>query len=107
QLPEGPSCEPVVVVAVENDGRCRRDARFSEQFLECGGLREIAANGVLQLRLPVPGDGAVHVALIVGGGVDVDFYDAEARVFRVSSHPFGGDEYFWMCIVRHSVSLSR
>jgi hypothetical protein len=45
------------------------------------------------------------MALIVGGGVDVDFNNAKARVFRVSGHPFGGYEYFWMRIVRHSVPL--
>ena len=68
-------------------------------------LREVALNGVLQLGLPVPGNGAFDVALIVGGGVDVNFDDAEARVFRVSGYPFGGYEYFWMRIVRHGVLL--
>ena len=106
QLPECPRGKPVVVVAVEDDSRLRRDSGFAEQFLEGGRRREIAADGVLQFGLPVPGNGAVHMALIVGGRVNVNFYNADAGVFRVSGNPFGGYEYFWMRIVRHNVSLS-
>jgi hypothetical protein len=47
------------------------------------------------------------MALIVGRGVDIDFDDANAWIFCVRGHPFGGDENFWMYVVRHGVSPSR
>src|SRR6202043_2467397 len=65
QLPKRPGREPVVVVAVENNGSFRRDPGVTEQYLKLGWLREIAANCVLQFGLPIPGNRTAHMALIV------------------------------------------
>src|SRR4029077_11049481 len=69
QLPEGVGGEPVVVVAVEKDGGVAADAGLAEEALELGSFDEIAANGILKLGLPVPGDGAGDVPLVVSGGI--------------------------------------
>ena len=79
QLPESPRGKPIVVVAVENDGGVRRDSRFAEQLFKRLRICQVAADGVLQFGLPIPGDGAVDVPLVVRGGVDVDFDEAEVR----------------------------
>src|SRR5271155_4830112 len=70
QLPEGVGGEPVVVVAVKEDDGVFANTGFAEQALEFGLFDEIATDRVLELGLPVPGNGAGNVALVVGRGVN-------------------------------------
>ena len=105
QLPKSPRRKPVVVVTIENNSGLRRDARVAQQLLEGSGLCQIAANGILQFRLPVPSDSARNVPLIVGRRVDIDFHETNPGVFRVRGHPFRGDQNFRMSIVSHNVPL--
>ena len=51
--PEGVGGEPVVVVAIEDDGSIRRDARFGEQAVEFILGEDVAVDLILQLRFPV------------------------------------------------------
>ena len=53
---------------------------------------DVAADAVGQLARPVPGDGARDVALVVGGGVDVDLDEADVRVVEMGLRPGGVDE---------------
>jgi hypothetical protein len=46
------------------------------------------------------------VSLIVAGGVNVNFDDADATILGVRGNPVGGYENFRMSIVRHGLSLS-
>ena len=63
-----------------------------QQFLEAGPVDEVAADGVLQLGLPVDLHGARDVPGVVGGGVLVDLDEDQAGGGQVLLCPFGGDE---------------
>src|SRR2546425_10159006 len=89
QLPEGVSREPVVVVAIEKDGGVVGNAGGAEKSFESGLVDQVAAHAILQLGLPVPGDGAGDVALVVGGGVHVNFDEAEIGGIEILSGPIG------------------
>src|SRR6266568_91219 len=89
QLPEGVSGEPVVVVAIEQNGGVIGNAGGAEKFLQGGFVDQVAPDVVLELGLPVPSDGAGNVALVVGGGVDVDFDKAEIGGIEIVSGPIG------------------
>ena len=92
QLPVGPGGEPVVVVAVEHDRRVGSDAALREQRAEVLAAGDVAADAVGQLAGPVPAHGARDVALLVGGGVDVDLDEADGRIVEVGFRPVGRDE---------------
>src|SRR6266404_173603 len=89
QLPEGVSGKPVVVVAVEKDGGVIGNAGGAEKPFESGLVDQVAADAVLELGLPVPGDCAGDVALVVGGGVHVDFDEADIWGIEILSGPIG------------------
>ena len=93
QLPERPRGEPVVVVAVEHDGRLVVDAGAPEQLFELLHRHDVADERVAQLGRPVPAGGARHVSLIVRGRIDIHFDDADARVGGMLRDPVGGDEH--------------
>jgi hypothetical protein len=59
---------------------------------------DVAADAVGQLAGPVPADGAGDVALVVGGGVDVDLDEADRRIVEVGSGPVGRDEDVVLCV---------
>jgi hypothetical protein len=54
--------------------------------------------------LPVPGECAGDKALVVSGGIHVDFDEADVRIFGVRGHPFGADQNLRVSIPRHGVS---
>src|SRR5437899_1647191 len=89
QLPEGVGGEPVVVVAIEQDGGVVGNAGRAKKLFESGLVDQIAADVVLELGLPIPADSAGDVALIVGGGVDVHFDQTEIGGVQVLSDPIG------------------
>ncbi len=89
QLPKGVGGEPVVVVAIEQDGGVVGNARGAQKFFEGGLVDQIAADVVLELGLPVPTDSAGDVSLVVGGGVHVDFDEAEIGGIEIASSPIG------------------
>src|SRR6266481_939981 len=94
QLPESVSGEPVVVVAIKKDGGVVGNAGGAEKPFESGLVDQVAADAVLELGLPVAGDRAGDVALVVGGGVHVDFDEAEIGGIEILSGPIGGNENF-------------
>src|SRR6202521_5286 len=89
QLPEGVGGEPVVVVAVEKDAGAVGNAGSAEKFFESGLVNQITADVVLKLGLPIPSDGAGDVSLVVGGGVHVDFDEAEIGRIKILRGPIG------------------
>ena len=101
ELPERPGGEPVVVVAIEDDGGIRRDAAAAEQGFHLVAGNDVADDVMLQLALPVPGDGAGDVALLVGGGVHVHLHQPDAGVAAVFGHPLGGYQGFGMRVFGH------
>jgi hypothetical protein len=56
---------------------------------------------VLELGLPIPADSTWDVALIVGGGVDVNFDEAEIRGIQVVCDPFGRNQNFGVFVLGH------
>src|SRR5581483_7113450 len=84
--------EPVVVVAVEDDVRVRRDAALAEQVLQSLLARDVARDLVLQVLPPVPADRAGDVPLLVVARVDVDLDQTNSLVGGVVSGPLGADE---------------
>ena len=107
QQPEEPRGEPVVVVAVDDDGRVLRDAALGEELLELLLVEEIAHRLLLQIGLPVHADRARRVTLVVGRRVDVDLEDAHVRILRMLREPVGLDESFGMRVlgIRHGITL--
>ena len=92
EVPVGVGGEPVVVAAVEDDGVVVGDAALGQQGLEALLVDEVAADRVLEVRGPVELDGALDVALVVGGGVLVDLDEDDAVGVEVVLDPLGGDE---------------
>ncbi len=92
QLPERPRREPIVVVAVQNNGRLVVDAALPEQFFELLHWDDVADERVAELGRPVPAHGAGNVALVVRRRVNVNLDDAHARVVAVLGDPLGRDE---------------
>jgi hypothetical protein len=92
QLPVRPGGEPVVVVAVEDDRRIGSDPARREELAEVLPAGDVAADSIGELAGPVPADRARDVALVVGGGVDVDLDEADGRVVEVGPGPVGVDQ---------------
>jgi len=88
-LPEGVRGEPVVVVAIEKNCRVIGNAGGAQKSFKGGLVNEIAADVVLELGLLVPTDGAGDVSLVVGGGVHVNFDEAEIGRIEIVSGPIG------------------
>ena len=65
---------------------------------------QIAADVVLQLRLPVPAHCSRDVALIVGRGIDVHFHQPNLGVVQMFRHPLRGDQHFRMRVLSHVTS---
>ena len=65
---------------------------------------QIAANIVLQLRLPVPSHRSRDVALVVARGVHIHFHQPYLRIVQVFRHPLGGDQHFRMRVLSHVTS---
>ena len=89
QLPEGPGRKPVVVVAVKHDRRVVINPGLSEQCLELRLGDDVADEGVAQLGGPVPARRTGHMPLIVSGGIDVNFNDADICVVGMPGNPVG------------------
>ena len=66
--------------------------RERQQCLELRLVDEVAAHLVLEVGGPVELDGALDVALVVGGRVLVDLDEDDLRVVEMVLHPLGGDE---------------
>ena len=92
EVPVGVRGEPVVVAAVQDHRVVVADALAGQQLLEAGPVDEVAADGILQVGLPVQLDGARQVAGVVGGGVLVDLDEDQPGGGQVLLGPFGGHE---------------
>jgi hypothetical protein len=92
EVPVGVGGEPVVVAAIEHHRVVVADAALGEQRLELLLVDEVATDLVLQVGGPVELDGALDVALVVGGGVLVDLDKDDAGGVEVVLDPLGGDE---------------
>ena len=90
--------EPVIVVAVNNHGVVGRDAGAADQFFECFAADDVAANLVLELRLPVEADRAGDMAGVVGLGIDVNLDEFDVWFAEVFFDPIGRNEDFRMCV---------
>src|SRR5215471_6607752 len=90
--PVGVSREPVVVVAVEDDGGLRQHSAAAEQGLECCAGGNVAHGLVLELALPVPPNGTANVARVIGGRVHVDLDQPRGGRAQVLGHPLGADD---------------
>jgi len=80
QLPKRIRRKPVVIVAIEQDGRIVRNPRRAQQPLQLRLLNQVAPHVVLELRLPVPAHRAGNVPLIKRGRVHVHFHKPDLRV---------------------------
>ena len=86
--------EPVVVAAVQDDGVVVADAAVGQQRLELGLADEVATYLVLEVHRPVELDGALDVALVVGGGVLIDLDKDDTLLAGMLGDPITVDEYF-------------
>jgi hypothetical protein len=89
EVPVGVGGEPVVAVAVEDDGVLVGDPVGAHQLGEGLGAEEVAGLLVLEVLLPVKADRAGDVGLGVEGGVLVDLDDLDVVVIEVRGDPVG------------------
>ena len=93
EKPEEPRREPVVVIAVRDDGRCRRDPILCKQLLELALLDEVPDRMLLQVRPPVESDRTRDVTLVIRGGVDIHLERADVGVLGMVGEPICLDEH--------------
>jgi hypothetical protein len=93
QVPVGVRGEPVVLVAVEHDGRLVADPALAEELLEPLLLDEVALDGVLQVLLPVQLHRTGDVSVFVQIRVLVDLRHDDVLVVQVLRQPVRGDEH--------------
>ncbi|HET9163295.1 MAG TPA: hypothetical protein VFN89_07635 [Solirubrobacterales bacterium] len=93
EVPVGVGGEPVVAVAVEDDGVVVGDAAAPHQLAEGLGVEEVPADLVLEVCLPIKADRAGDVALKVEGRVLIDLDDPDRVVVEVLGDPVGIDQY--------------
>ena len=101
QLPQSVRREPVVVVAVKQNGRVVRNSRRAQQRLQRLLIDQIPPHIILQLRLPVPAHRARDVSLVVGRGVHVHFHQTNLRIVQMLRRPLRRYQYFRMLVLCH------
>ena len=101
QQPVRVGSEPVVVAAVEDDGRVGADPGLRQQAGEPGLVLEVAADLGVQVRAPVPAQRVADVPLVVGGRVLVDLDDPDVRIVDVLLEPVGAHQHVRLGVVRH------
>ena len=89
EQPEAISREPVVVIAVKNDGILGRNAGAAHQLFKLFFADDVAPDLILQLRLPIETDCAGNVAGVISFGVHVNFNEVDARLVKVVLDPIG------------------
>jgi hypothetical protein len=92
EIPEGVGGEPVVAIAVEDDGVVVGDPPASHQLSEGLGGQEVALHLVLEVLPPIEPDRARDVGLGVQGRVLIDLDDSDRLVVEALRDPVGGDE---------------
>src|SRR5690606_20462847 len=92
EVPVGVGREPVVVAAVEDDQVVVGDAARGEERLELLLVEEVTTDLVLEVLGPVELDGALDLALVVGGGVFVDLDQVDAGGVEVVLDQLDGNE---------------
>jgi hypothetical protein len=92
EVPVGVGGEPVVAVAVEDDGVLVGDPAAAHQGAEVLGPEEVALDLILEVGAPVESDRTRDVALGVEGGVLVDLDDSDRVVVEVLGDPIGLDQ---------------
>ena len=98
--------EPVVLVAVDDDGRVVPDSAAAEEPLERVLLDHVALDRILQVVLPVQLDRSPDVALFVEIRVLVHLGDDDVVVVQVLGDPIGGHEHrLRIAVVGHLSSL--
>ena len=91
-LPEGPSGKPVVVVAIEDHRGVVVYAGTAQEAFHLFFADDITAKGLLKLIVPIPGHGSRHMALFVGGGVNIHLNQTNVGVASVFGDPLGGGQ---------------
>ena len=99
--------EPVVPVAVEDDGRVVADAALAEDPLERRLADEVALDRVLQVLAPVELDRAADVPLLVEVGVLVHLGEDEPLAVEAVCQPAGRDQHRLRVTVLHHLSSLR
>src|SRR5512132_1546520 len=97
--------EPVVVPSVQDHGGAAVDPRRREELGELGLVEVVPPHLRVQVGRPVPPDGAVDVALLVGLGVLIYLDHSDARVPHVLLEPVGLDERVGFGVSRHLLLL--
>ena len=105
--PEGVAGPPVVLVAIEDNGRVVGDASLGAEFFEGRPIDVVPHHLILQVDLPVDFDGSGDVALRVKRPVFVRFDDPYLRVGEMVCDPGGRDEEVGVCVVGHGRMLLR
>src|SRR4030095_2231274 len=90
-VPVGVGGEPVVVAPVQDHLGIGGDAQGVLELGELLGRDEVAAQGVLEVGVPVDGDGSADVAAGIGVGVLVDLDDAQVGVGKGVAQRVSGD----------------
>ncbi len=101
---EHPECigrPPVVLVAVEDDGRVVADALGRQQLLETRAVEIVAYDWVVQVGDPVDLDCAWDVALVVKHDVLVALDDPYLWVVQMIGDPAGIDQHLGAGIFCH------
>src|SRR4029077_7747154 len=96
---------PVVVVAVKNDRVVRRNAGAADEFFKSFLADDVAADLVLQLRLPVEPGRTWNMSRVVSLGVPVNLDEFDAGFAQVGFDPIGFHQHFRMCVTCHTVSF--
>ncbi len=100
--PERVCGPPVVLVAVDHDGRVAADSLAADQLGEAGAVDVVADDGVVEVGVPVDLHGALDVAGLVEQHILVRFDDDEAGRSEVFGEPLGGDEAFGVGVLREA-----
>lgn len=110
ELPEGVGREPVVVIAVEDDGGVVIDPGLPQEPFELIPRKDVSANPVIELRGPVPAHRAGDMPLIVRARIDIHLYQGNVWIVQVTCDPVRLHQYFRTCIASHgppSIPLSE
>src|SRR5262245_58629194 len=92
QVPVGVRGEPVVAVAVQDQGRVVRDAGPDHELLEGVSVDQVPLDRILEVLAPVQLDGAGNMTLVVEVRVLVHLRNHEPPVAEMLGEPLRGDE---------------
>ncbi len=106
EVPVGVGGEPVVAIAIEDDGVVVGDPAAAHQLAEGLGVEEVALDLVLEVELPVEADRAGDVRLGVQRRVLVHLDDPDRVVIEVLGDPIGLHQHV-VCVAHPEPPRSR